>query len=117
MFIGLCDMRDNLVSFKILDRIIFTRECTIEIVDNIVNTVLVSLSIPITKCIDALNVSTRAILEKLHEPSNATLLIPSENIPHLECAIPLPTLGVIIFISIRSFLISQDKHSKNVYHA
>ena len=49
-------MRDNLVSFKILDRIIFTRECTIEIVDNIVNTVLVSLSIPITKCIDALNV-------------------------------------------------------------
>lgn len=56
MFIGLCDMRDNLVSFKILDRIIFTRECTIEIVDNIVNTVLVSLSIPITKCIDALNV-------------------------------------------------------------
>ena len=49
MFIGLCDMRDNLVSFKILDRIIFTRECTIEIVDNIVNTVLVSLSIPITK--------------------------------------------------------------------
>lgn len=31
-------------------------KCTIEIVDNIVNTVLVSLSIPITKCIDALNV-------------------------------------------------------------
>ena len=56
--------------------------------------------------------STRAILEKLHEPSNATLLIPSENIPHFECAIPLPTLGVIIFISIRSCLISQDKHSK-----
>lgn len=49
-------MGDNLICFKILNSLVFTRECSIEVVDNIVNTIIVSLSIPIAKSIDTLNI-------------------------------------------------------------
>ena len=56
--------------------------------------------------------SSNAVREKLHDPSNATLFTPSLKSPHFVCAIPIPSLGVIILISILLLRISQAIQSK-----
>ena len=56
--------------------------------------------------------SISAVREKLQDPSKATRFTPSPNKPHFVWAIPVPSRGVMIFISIRSLRISHAKQSK-----